>query len=355
MPNYDYHFFREISEQSALWNSISTRASEFQLALGRFQHIEPSLIQVTGRGSSAHAARVVASFAERMFGVPSRFFPIEDGAFEENQSSHAKLLRYPTNISFLFSQSGQSPDLLKAAAQLQAISDLSVGITNSSNSPLVSLVDVHLELGATQELAVAATKTFSGSVLVGLLAAAELVGKQEVFLSQLRSAISDVKHWVDVAMNIPEKLIDDLVETKRAILITPAKNIPFAQEAALKLSENAGITAIALSPSDALHGPVAQISDEVTILVLGSTDDAYQCGLFLERAEGMTRRGWKISTNGFERSQPKPFAIARANFDQILVGLLELVPMQWLSGEVALRLGLDPDSPRALSKQTLTH
>lgn len=353
MSDSKHHLFREISEQSALWTSISTRADEFKSTLGKFHSTNPSLIQVSGRGSSSHAASVIARFAERVFRVPSRFFPIEDGTNEGNQASHGKLLRYPTSVSFLVSQSGQSPDFMKTASQLQTLSDLSIGITNSSYSPLASLVDVHLPVGATEEVAVAATKTFSGSVLVGLLAAAELAGNQEEFLPQLKAAISHFNEWVGIAMNIPEKLIDDLAETKRAILISPAKTLPFAQEAALKLSENAGITSIAFSPSDALHGPIAQITDEVTVLVLGTTDDANQCGVFLERAKMMTKRGWQINSYGFQRIQSQP--IVKANFDHTLLGLLELVPMQWLSGELALRLGLDPDSPRALSKETLTH
>lgn len=350
MPELNHHLFQEIQEQRALWESIGERTREIRDVMEPFQSIAPALIQVTGRGSSAHAALMIAHFSERMLHIPARFFSIEDASKEGGSLCHAESLTYPRSVSFIVSQSGQSPDLLNAAAQLGTFSELTIAITNSVESSLSSMTDVHLTLGADEELAVAATKTFSGSVLLGMLAVAQLVGRAKVFASELRLAVSHFDYWLGIARTIPEELREDLQSTKRALIVAPPQSAPFAKEAALKLAENAGITAIGLSPSDALHGPLAQVTDDVTVVVLSTTDATGQCEPFSKRVEGMTKRNWRLDSQGFHQGVPEP----HTGLDRAFGGLLELVPMQWLSGEMALRMHLDPDSPRALSKETLT-
>lgn len=354
MNDVGIHLFREISGQPALWRSIGSRADEVYAALEQARTFQPSLVHVTGRGSSAHAAYIIGRQAEKNLHVPSRFFLIEDAKRMGNQPSHSSLITFPRSIAFVVSQSGQSPDLLAATNELRQHAELVIAISNSEYSPLASAADVYLDVGSSPEIAVAATKTFSGSVVMGMLALAAVI-------PGLGDCVKSVEQLADVAdeslllvNRIPEQLLEDIATTGRVMIVGPANNLGIAREAALKLSENAGITAVALSASDAIHGPLAQVSENVTVLVLLSTPGAPEAlHDFSRRVASMSRRVWHLDATGFHRrAQEEPKILGLVG---TFAGLLELIPLQWLSGVLAQRCGMDPDSPRALVKETLTN
>jgi len=309
MNDFSHHLFREIYGQPELWLSIGSRADEIGAVLEQARAIGPNLVHVTGRGSSAHAASIIGRHAEEVLNVPSRFFSIEDASRRETQPSHSSMLTFPRSIAFVVSQSGQSPDLLAATNELHQHAELVIEITNSDGSPVAASADVHL---------------------------ADVAGES-----------------LRLTERIPDQLFEDIEATGRVMIVGPANNLAIAQEAALKLSENAGITAVAMSASDAIHGPIAQVGEEVTVLSLLSTPGAPQAlANFDRRVLTMGKRVWHLDSTGFHRGaqkEPRPLDVA-----PIFAGLLELIPLQWLSGVLAQRSGMDPDSPRALVKETMT-
>ena len=309
MNDFSHHLFREIYGQPELWLSIGSRADEIGAVLEQARAIGPNLVHVTGRGSSAHAASIIGRHAEEVLNVPSRFFSIEDASRRETQPSHSSMLTFPRSIAFVVSQSGQSPDLLAATNELHQHAELVIAITNSDGSPVAASADVHL---------------------------ADVAGES-----------------LRLTERIPDQLFEDIEATGRVMIVGPANNLAIAQEAALKLSENAGITAVAMSASDAIHGPIAQVGEEVTVLSLLSTPGAPQAlANFDRRVLTMGKRVWHLDSTGFHRGaqkEPRPLDVA-----PIFAGLLELIPLQWLSGVLAQRSGMDPDSPRALVKETMT-
>lgn len=353
MSDVDYHFFREIVEQVEVWKSIALRVNEVQEVLEKGLEFRPALVSVSGRGSSAFAAKLIARHSEQKLKVPSRFFPIEDSGKGADQTSHSSELAFPPGIGFVVSQSGQSPDLLSCAEELRKHTEFLVAITNSVRSPLATLADAHLHVGASSELAVAATKTFSGSVVIGTLAIAALRGRAHEALEDIDQLVKLAPRSLHLASRIPRELIEDILETKRVLVVSPHPRLPIAQEAALKLTENSGVTAIALTPNDAIHGPIAQVTDDVTVLCLASMRGTFDdLGHFLERANGMTRRVWLLDGSGFHR--PLNRAIDPLEVGSTVGGLLEMIPLQLLSGTLAVEQGMSPDSPRALAKETLT-
>ena len=348
------HLFQEISGQPDLWRAILSRAEEVYLALENVRTITPDLIHVTGRGSSAHAATIIGRRAEETLGIPSRFFSIEDANYSDNHPSHSSLLTYPKSIAFVVSQSGLSPDLLAATRELHRHAELVIAISNSEASALAASADVHLSVGSKPEVAVAATKTFSGSVVMGALALASMSEKTSECVRDIEKLADLAGLALHLTEQIQDHLLEDIEATGRVMIVAPANNQAIAQEAALKLSENAGVTAVALSGSDAIHGPLAQVSDDVTVLSLSSTPGAPKAlDDFNYRVHSLSKRVWRLDATGFHcnpREQARTIEVA-----PVFAGLLELIPLQWLSGVLAQRTGLDPDNPRALVKETLTY
>src|SRR5690606_39094027 len=67
------------------------------------------------------------------------------------------------------SQSGKSPDIVTMVEAAKASRALTIAITNTAGSPLAETSDHAIDMLAGQEKSVAATKSFTNSVLSGLL------------------------------------------------------------------------------------------------------------------------------------------------------------------------------------------
>src|SRR5439155_21645081 len=71
-----------------------------------------------------------------------------------------------TGVLFVtVSQSGGSPDLVEATRAARRRGALTVAVTNTPGSPLDASAELSVDIGAGAELAVAATKTYTASLM----------------------------------------------------------------------------------------------------------------------------------------------------------------------------------------------
>jgi glucosamine--fructose-6-phosphate aminotransferase (isomerizing) len=127
-----------------------------------------------------------------------------------------------------------------------------------------------------------------------------------------------------------------------------------ARETALKLMETSYISAHGLSSADLLHGPVAMLDESVPLLCFASSGpDADEIAELVARAH---EDGVHVDVVG-DGTVPTPRLppLLPASIRPELRPLLEIIPAQLLAAEIAVERGLDPDSPRGLSKITRTY
>lgn len=237
------------------------------------------------------------------------------------------------------SQSGKTPEIVDVVERLRATGGHAVAITNNADSPLAAAAETVVELGAGEEKAVPATKTYTAQMAAFAVLAASLgeVPWEESELSLVPDAVAGVLADPDGMTALADRwaAIDQLVVTARGWMFSAAL------ETALKVRETALVSAQGYSVADFLHGPIAAVNPGAAVLALRAEGRAATD--VDEAVAALTERGADI--------QLMP---AIGGLPEALAPIAAAVRGQQLALELALRKGLNPDAPRGLNKVTIT-
>jgi len=248
------------------------------------------------------------------------------------------------------SQSGRSPDVVAVVEQARAAGRPTLAVTNDPDSPLGRAAEAVLDLGAGAERSVAATKTYTSSVLALALLGCALDGGRGV--DDLRAAPEALAVAVETTDGV-EAAADLLAAHHRAVCVGRGLNLATALETALKVTELTGALVAPYSPADLMHGPVAAVGPEVPALLVAPDEPG--SGSVLEALPELRRRGAPVVVLGSTRTDvsciPLPPGAAVADW---LTPVVAVVPGQLLAWHAAERRGVDVDHPGELSKVTLT-
>ena len=160
---------REIAEQpEALERTIQAERAKIS-RLGNFlQSREIDLIVLVARGSSDNAALFGRYLLEITTGIPvSLSAPSVHTLYGASSN-----LRHALVVGV--SQSGEGEDINQVLENARACGAYTVGITNEPSSSMVGFVDETLLMHGGRERSVAATKTFTGQMMLFYMLAAEL-------------------------------------------------------------------------------------------------------------------------------------------------------------------------------------
>ncbi len=254
------------------------------------------------------------------------------------------------------SQSGRTKEIVETMEWARGCGARLVAITNSADSPLAGLADVALVTQAGIERAVPATKTFTCQLAalavlsIGLgadLDVAELERLPEAIDALLASATAP-GYGVDSIVTELAR-VDGLVVSARGLAYSAAL------ELALKIKEACYLHAMGISYADLQHGPIAVVDESTPAIVM-----AAESGPTVNAAVGLARRVTEAGARAYaigggpalasvaSRALPGP------DLPEWLAPIGLIVPGQLLTEALSRRLGIDPDSPRGLSKITQT-
>jgi glucosamine--fructose-6-phosphate aminotransferase (isomerizing) len=136
-------------------------------------------------------------------------------------------------------------------------------------------------------------------------------------------------------------------------------HFPIALEGALKLKEISYIHAEGYPAGEMKHGPNALIDEELPVVVLATRDPSRpESRVLYEKTvsniqEVKAREGIVIAvvTEGDdEAARLADHAIQIPASTELLLPILEIVPLQLLAYHIAVRRGCDVDQPRNLAK-----
>jgi glutamine---fructose-6-phosphate transaminase (isomerizing) len=128
-----------------------------------------------------------------------------------------------------------------------------------------------------------------------------------------------------------------------------------ALELALKLKEACYLHAMGLSWADLLHGPIAVV-DAATPAIIVAADSGPALPGSIELARRVVAAGARAYAigGGPGLAAVSSLAVPGPQLPEWLAPLGLIVPGQLLTETLSRRLGIDPDSPRGLSKVTQT-
>lgn len=300
-----------------------------------------------GRGSSDNAATIGRYAVEAFTGIPASL------AAPSLSTRYAPHTSYVDYVIVAMSQSGGTPEVIAAASALKGKGSKIIAITNSEDSSLARIADLHIDLQAGVEKAVPATKTVTAQVLAVLKIASALAKKKGLDspisqdeLMRLPEAVKEVLN----DFNSAERIVSQCLSANRLQLIGRGLVYGAVLEAAIKIKETSGVFAHGISSADFVHGPIAAVDNELPVIIFDAG------GVNSEELSNLNIRLQKMGITTYTSSlDPKCSIPLPLGFSEILNSIPIIIRGQQLSYSWAIALGKDPDSPMGLSKMTLTY
>jgi len=338
---------QEIAEQpDALARTI--RAERGNIArLGSFlKQRDIDLIVLVARGSSDNAALFGRYFLEITTGIP-----VSLSAPSVHTLYKAKL-RLEHALVIGVSQSGEGEDINRVLENARSCGAFTVGITNESGSSMTRLVDETLLMHGGRERSVAATKTFTGQMMLFYMLGAELAGKG---IGISYEAIPDSTAQALEQRPAILELVQRYVFMENCVVVGRGLAYANAYELALKLMETCYVVAERFSSADFLHGPLAMVERHFPVILFAPP------GVMLSGVKDLIERLRELHaetlciTSDLETAASCTRAIIMPReIDEFLAPIPYMIPGQLFAALLAEAKGLNPDAPRSLSKVTRT-
>jgi len=324
------NFEREIREQPEVWERLARTNKAAQLA-GALE----GEILLLGSGSSLFAAQVGA-LALRRRGIAAQAVAATEAQGDKNA--------YQDRVVIAVSQSGRSSDLLRALDGLHP--RRIIALTNTAESPLAARADLTIDVGAGAERAIPATKSVTATLAI-LLSTASLVGGES---SRGAAALIEVAHQVRVWFG--DSGLAPVIEAARQIarhqnivILGTDYGAPIAREAALKFKEATYLHAEGFEAGEFRHGSAAMVDARSVAIGIMDRDADEIVGRPMGELAKTGALRYIIGTTSVE-SIPRLGPMVADPYN----ALAWLVTIQMLALDVARALGVEPDSPRGLTK-----
>lgn len=334
----------EIDEQPAVLAGVLDRRSEITGVATAVEHRGPRFALLAARGSSDHAALYAKYLIEVLLRLPA-------GLASPSTTTLYGAEPDLTDVLYLtVSQSGGSPDLVEATRAARRRGALTVAVTNTPDSALAEAAELTVDIGAGTERAVAATKTYTASLLaLYLLVDAVRGGRAEHAAGLGELAGRTLSGSADAVAEAVGRYqgVERMVTTGRGY------SSATAAEAALKLAETCYLATRAYSGADLLHGPVAAIDAGTGVLAVTSAGPGGAA--MREVVAAVRERGADVLAVGSAAAGVDAgLRISVPRTEEEVAPVLEVLPLQRLALGLALAGGGDPDRPRGLRKVTRT-
>jgi glutamine---fructose-6-phosphate transaminase (isomerizing) len=360
----------EIYEQpSAIAKTIDRHLKNDILFPGELHAIESSLLTfekliIAASGSSRHAGLAGEIMIEDLSGVA---VDVEYASEYCYRSTHAAV----EPIVMVVTQSGETADTIAAQREALTRGVKTIAVSNVTDATIPREASAALITGAGPELAVPATKSFTTQVTILYLMALFLARKRgrmttEVARSHLQRLFrlpeaieSHLRTWDELAERFAEKHF----RAENFLYLGRGVHYAIAREGALKLKETSYAHAEGYPAGELKHGPNALVDDKLPVVVLATCDNSdpdsvlrYQRTLDVMK-EVKSRHGQvvTVATEGDERVADiadDVFLVPSA--PELLLPIVEVIPLQLFAFHVATKKGYDVDRPRNLVKAVVT-
>lgn len=304
------------------------------------------LIVLVARGSSDNAALFGRYLLEITTGIP---VSLSAPSVHTLYQSKLKLQRA---LVIGVSQSGEGEDINLVLENARKCGAYTVGITNEPTSSMASLVEEILVMRGGREQSVAATKTFTGQMMLFYMLAAELADGSRKLNYE---AIPDFAARALEQQPAMLELVQRYVFMENCVVVGRGLAYANAYELALKLMETCYVVAERFSSADFLHGPLAMVERHFPVILFAPP------GVMLAGVKDLIRRLQELHadtlaiTSDLEAaSLCRRAVIMPREIDEFLAPIPYIIPGQLFAALLAEAKGLDPDAPRSLSKVTRT-
>ena len=304
-------------------------------------------VVIAARGTSDNAAR----YAKYLFGAHNQL------QVALAAPSLFTLYKRPPDFSHALvigiSQSGQSPDVVAVLEEARQQARPTVAITNDEDSPLSKAATHAISLRSGPERAIAATKTYSSSLVAIALLSIYLNDDQDGLsqMDQLPILIDETLK----NLKGPMQRIERYRYMEHCAVLGRGYNYATAYEIALKIKELTHIVAEPYSSADFRHGPVGMVQEGFPVILVAPAGAVYKdmTDLFHD-LQAQHCELLAISDQDEILEQAQLAMRLPKNVPEWLTPVLAVLPGQLIGLHLAEAKGLDPDQPKGLHKVTET-
>jgi len=337
----------EIRQQPEALERTLAGAAPAVAALRRaLEKRRPRLVVLVARGTSDNAALFGRYLIEIATGIPVSL------AAPSITTLYGADIDYRETLVVALSQSGESTDTNLVLERARHRGALSVGITNERGSTLARLAEHVLLVRAGAEKSVAATKTYTGQLLLLYLLASVLGGSLRTSdLERLPGAVASALRLESEIAALSERYRF----MRQTVVVGRGLNYANAFEFSLKLMETCYVVAERFSSADLLHGPIALVEQGFPVFAFAPPDATWpSIGEALGKLKQVGAEIVAIADSGNRQVAACATRVIRLprRLKEALTPVPYIVPAQLFAAYLAEQKGLDPDRPRTLHKIT---
>lgn len=339
----------EIQEQPAvLERTFLEEQGTIQRLRATLERQRPRLILLVARGTSDNAAQFARYLLEVTTGIPvtlaaPSIFTLYNARLDLNGA-----------LGIAISQSGESVDTNLVLERAREQGARTIGITNEASSTLARIAQHVLLVHAGRERSVAATKTYTGQLMMLYLVAYALGAKIPL------DGLARVPEWANQALELQPEMRRRAERYRfmdHAVVVGRGLNYANAFEFALKLMETCYVVAERFSSADLLHGPIAMIEQSFPAFLFAPAGVTWP-GMreIIEKLAQLKAEALVIT----DQSNREAFDISRSAIvlpmplEDLFTPIPYIIPAQLFAACLSEQKGIDTDSPRTLSKITKT-
>ena len=355
---YPHFMLKEINEQpAAITATVSPRVENGlpdlrvpELTDERLRRI--GTVHLVGCGTAMHAGMVGKAAIEALARVPARVEIASEFRYRN------PILR-PEDLVIIISQSGETSDTLAALKLAKSRGVPVLAIVNVVGSSIARAADYVMYTYAGPEIAVASTKAYMVQMCVLYLFALRLAyarGMQtDAEIRRLTAELLRAGEVIKPRLADCEQikyLASRFVNTQSCFFIGRGFDYSLSLEGSLKLKEISYVHSDAYAAGELKHGTISLVTDGVPVIALATQKQVYE--KTISNAKETKSRGAKVllftTRDAVVPDGVADYVVRLDDYDDLLMPLQLIVPLQLFAYYMAVLRGCDVDKPRNLAK-----
>ena len=355
---YPHFMLKEINEQpTAITATVSPRVEDGMPDLRIPQITDEVLrsigtVHLVGCGTAMHAGMVGKAAIETLARVPAEVDIASEFRYRDP-------ILNPNDLVIIISQSGETSDTLAALKLAKSRGVPVLAIVNVVGSSIARAADYVLYTYAGPEIAVASTKAYMVQLCVLYLFALRLAyargrlseAETRRYTAQLLRAPEIIKARLADCEQI-KYLASRYMNTQSCFFIGRGFDYSLSLEGSLKLKEISYVHSDAYAAGELKHGTISLITDGVPVIALATQKQVYE--KTISNAKETRSRGARVllfTTKDAVVPEGVADAVIRLDeYEDLLMPLQLIVPLQLFAYYMAVLRGCDVDKPRNLAK-----
>jgi len=355
---YPHFMLKEINEQPAAITATVSPRVENGLPDLRIPELSDEKLRGIGTihlvacGTAMHAGMVGKAAIETLARVPAEVdiaseFRYRDPILNKN------------DLVIIISQSGETSDTLAALKLAKSRGVPVLAIVNVVGSSIARAADYVLYTYAGPEIAVASTKAYMVQMCVLYLFALRLAyargAQTEAETRRLTAELLRASEVIKPRLADCEQikyLASRFVNTQSCFFIGRGFDYSLSLEGSLKLKEISYVHSDAYAAGELKHGTISLITDGVPVIALATQKKVYE--KTISNAKETKSRGAKVllftTKDVVVPDGVADYVVRLDDYDDLLMPLQLIVPLQLFAYYMAVLRGCDVDKPRNLAK-----